>query len=144
MLFVISLEKAEHQKRKMMCTQLFKAYFIYAHPQESHQFSMFQSFHCVHRTGSAWRTTLCSRNHPAHVRQNVRRAPPSRHVQEFLHRLPRQSSSGPRPNRLPAPGNFPDSDLVSSALAVRSSNHEPITLPRRQSSVISGRLRSYW
>ena len=33
---------------------------------------------------------------------------------------------------------------IFSALAVRSSNHELTTLPRRQSSVISGSGSSYW
>ena len=32
----------------------------------------------------------------------------------------------------------------ASALAVRSSSHEPITLPRRHSSAISGRSSVYW
>ena len=45
-------------------------------------------------------------------------------------------------DRLRLPSAAPGSP--GSASAVRSSSHEATTLPRRQSSAISCRLKSYW
>src|SRR2546422_4456263 len=42
------------------------------------------------------------------------------------------------------PANAERAGSVSSALAVRSSSHEAITLPRRQTSAMSRMLKSYW
>ena len=43
-----------------------------------------------------------------------------------------------------ATGEFRERQILSSAVAVRSRSHEAMTLPRRQTSATSGRLRSYW
>ena len=53
-------------------------------------------------------------------------------------------SSGLRPNRRRGPRTRRARGSSSSAWAVRSSSHEAMTLPRRQTSAMSARFRSYW
>jgi ABC-type multidrug transport system ATPase subunit len=50
----------------------------------------------------------------------------------------------PSPESDTRPANSLRSGSSTSAVAVRSSNQEAMTLPRRHSSVMSRRLRSYW
>src|SRR5260370_307089 len=50
----------------------------------------------------------------------------------------------PSPESETRPANADNVGSVSSAPAVRSSSHEAITLPRRQTSATSRRLKSYW
>src|SRR2546422_8121922 len=50
----------------------------------------------------------------------------------------------PSPESETRPANAERAGSVSSALAVRSSSHEAITLPRRQTSAMSRMLKSYW
>src|SRR4030095_1469385 len=49
----------------------------------------------------------------------------------------------PSPESETLPANFTSLGSVASSAAVRSSNQEAMTLPRRQSSDISARLNSY-
>ena len=50
----------------------------------------------------------------------------------------------PSPESETRPANFDSDGSSSSAVAVRSSSHEAMTLPRRHSSATSPRLMSYW
>ena len=50
----------------------------------------------------------------------------------------------PSPESETRPEKFSSSGLATKAAAVRSSSHEPTTLPRRQTSAISGMSNSYW
>jgi hypothetical protein len=50
----------------------------------------------------------------------------------------------PSPESETRPEKFSSSGLCTNAAAVRSSSHEPITLPRRHTSAISGMSNSYW
>jgi hypothetical protein len=50
----------------------------------------------------------------------------------------------PSPESETRPEKFSSAGLCASAAAVRSSSHDPTTLPRRQTSAISGMSKSYW
>src|SRR6266576_4572130 len=49
----------------------------------------------------------------------------------------------PSPESETRPSNLDSAGSVIRALAVRSSSHDAITLPRRHTSAMSGRLKSY-
>ncbi len=73
---------------------------------------------------------------------SAHRAPRSAHWPARLPRWRPRRSSALRRNRRHRRVNSSSCGLLASAIAVRSSSQEEITLPRRHTSAMSGRLRS--
>ena len=96
------------------------------------------------RSRSAWRTAPCSGSRPGRARRSARRAPRSARGRARPRRSRPPPSSALRPSRRPCRRTCRGRDRWPAPAPSGRAATSVTTLPRRHSSVMSARSKSYW